>query len=1183
MSSQFIRFRIAGSVKPEPSERSALRAIPEITEPSVSRAPSTAHQQALQSGSQQQREQLRRQASRLEQQRQARQPVDQAMAPMAIQSNHGSPLGVKQERTAAGQTQRHITPENSSSPIHTQAPEDYSSPIHTQAPEDYSSPIQDSSSPIYTQSPAPPSREQILCFKCNRRVDPGPNKALALAMPAPSSSRAVYGTQMEYDSNIAIGDSRNGSDGDDDDEGGQTGSGPAQEKNHDQVMQIIEHLSSLPDPDLPPKDRKKTPPALAVKLLPHQQVGLTWLMQQEESNHRGSILADGMGLGKTIQALALILARPSKDYAYKTTLIVAPVALLEQWEREITDKVNPHNRLKTIILYGQKKKRMSVANLLSYDVVLTTYGTIRAEFSPWKNTKAKNLILATRFHRIILDEAHNIKNDKSKTAQACWAIRATYRLCMTGTPMMNNVRELFSLIRFLRISPYDVWSEFHDAFDKPLKKAAWEHGHALRSLQAFLAGVLLQRTPTSQLDGKQVLNLPPLESSVAETKFNDDQRDFYNHLEHKMRLRFNKYMKAGTVMKNYTFILVLILRLRQCCCHPYLVMNHGIPDGAELKPKEMISLAWKLDNHIIDKLKEQQEFCCPLCNDIVENPVILYPCGHHLCGDCFTGLMLVRDVDTNDEDGGERTFQPCASQPCRAKLDPRKVLCYSFFKEAHMPDVSDAEVDEEDLEDLDDDISDDFSDADEYGNLKGFIVSDEEESVGMSDDEDDNKDTKLQTRDRKNASNARHYDDDSDEAPTEQENPADKGERPTNSNPQKHPRTDDNDTDESDSDGSLAPLSELWQRAEEQKKTPKQSPFTPRSGGLPFKRTVKRDVSSSPLKPVKEELDLFRQSGGYFDRLAQQSASKNPALKKPKPEPHSIKEEGSDEESGNRASKRQRVSRLKHAASAQTSDLEDPDSSEEGGLAGGKRKRSKGKGIARPKSNEQQSRRRKDKKKKKGTKEIRSLAELKVESIRNAAAKAKYLKRLRKDYESSAKIDRTMELLREIQRNDPKEKTLIFSVFTSFLDLLEIPIQDGGFIYQRYDGSMPQAARDAAVQAFMKKPDVTIMLVSLRAGNAGLNLQAATQVIILDPFWNPSVEDQAVGRSHRLGQDKPVTVHRTLVDDTIEDRILALQEKKRALVGEVLNNEVARSMTRLSVADLAGLLGIGRGRQTRRG
>lgn len=203
-----------------------------------------------------------------------------------------------------------------------------------------------------------------------------------------------------------------------------------------------------------------------------------------------------------------------------------------------------------------------------------------------------------------------------------------------------------------------------------------------------------------------------------------------------------------------------------------------------------------------------------------------------------------------------------------------------------------------------------------------------------------------------------------------------------------------------------------------------------------------------------------------------------------------------------------------------------------------------------------------------------TLAQLKKESLRNAAAKKKYLRRLRKGFKSSSKIDKAIELVSRIRANDPTEKILIFSQFTSLLDLMEVPLEQRGLKYQRYDGSMKMDDRAEAVNKFMDEPDQQIMLISLKAGNAGLNLNKASQVIIMDPFWNPFIEEQAVDRAHRMPQRREVHVHRVLVPKTVEDRICELQERKREIIQAALDEGAGKSISRLSVRDLMFLFGL---------
>ena len=137
------------------------------------------------------------------------------------------------------------------------------------------------------------------------------------------------------------------------------------------------------------------------------------------------------------------------------------------------------------------------------------------------------------------------------------------------------------------------------------------------------------------------------------------------------------------------------------------------------------------------------------------------------------------------------------------------------------------------------------------------------------------------------------------------------------------------------------------------------------------------------------------------------------------------------------------------------------------------------------------------------TSKMRVMADQKAKGGRGVEAKRKYRRRLRRNWQSSAKVDEAMSVLRDVLAGDETEKILIFSQFTSLLDLMEVPIEQEGFVYRRYDGSMNANARNESILDFTERRDVRIMLISLKAGNAGLNLNAASQVIMLDPFWKP--------------------------------------------------------------------------------
>ena len=144
-------------------------------------------------------------------------------------------------------------------------------------------------------------------------------------------------------------------------------------KTREEITRLLQNIR--PDEDLPSEWRSGTPKGLAVPLMEHQKLGLAWLKQAEQSSNKGGNLADDMGLGKTVQALALMVERRSEEPTCKTTLIVAPVALMRQWSNEIKDKIKSSHCLSCYIHHGPSKKK-SYKDLMRYDVVLTTYGCL---------------------------------------------------------------------------------------------------------------------------------------------------------------------------------------------------------------------------------------------------------------------------------------------------------------------------------------------------------------------------------------------------------------------------------------------------------------------------------------------------------------------------------------------------------------------------------------------------------------------------------------------------------------------------------------------------------------------------------------------------------------------------------------------------------------------------------------
>ncbi|OKL60854.1 hypothetical protein UA08_03301 [Talaromyces atroroseus] len=745
-----------------------------------------------------------------------------------------------------------------------------------------------------------------------------------------------------------------------------------------ELKELLENIR--PDIELSKNNREGTPKELLFNLYEHQKLGLTWMKSMEEGSNKGGILADDMGLGKTVQALSLIVSRPSTDTAQKTTLIIAPVALMQQWKREIERLLKPEYKLNVFVLHGEKRKT-TFETLKKYDVVLTTFGTMASELKRWQEwdeqrrfasqnganmiEKARSLAVLgpeSTWYRVIIDEAQCIKNRNTKAAIACCMLKSTYRWCMSGTPMMNNVGELHSLLKFLRIRPYNSLELFNANFTKPLKSPHPDaQKKALEQIQVLLKAVLLRRTKFSKLDGKPLIDLPPRVTEKVHAIFSEDEQTLYSSLEGRTQIQFNKYLKAGTIGRNYSNILVLLLRLRQACCHPHLINDLSVDVSAVTESADFVENAKQFSPEVVRRLKENEPLECPVCIDAVENAVIFYPCGHATCAECFARIS---DPSLAVQQGNEGQVEvKCPN--CRGKVDPKKVTDHLSFKKVHFP----------------------------------------EQVSGTNDQQESNP---AATEDSDDDSNS---DDDSDE-------------------------------DDSDLDDFIVP------------------------------DDYESDAKSHKSKRTRKSKGKGK--GKYIE------------IKKPK----------------------------------------------------------------------------------------KTLAVLRKEAQRNAASKRKYFKRLEKNWQTSAKIEKAIEILENTKNSGSGEKTIIFSQFTSLLDLVEVPIHRRGWKYRRYDGSMRLNDRNDSVLEFTDNPECDIMLVSLKAGNSGLNLVAASQVIIFDPFWNPYIEEQAIDRAHRLGQTRRVQIHRILVEKTVEDRILALQEEKREVIEGALDENAAKRISRLGERELKFLFNV---------
>ncbi|CAI0383903.1 unnamed protein product [Linum tenue] len=566
---------------------------------------------------------------------------------------------------------------------------------------------------------------------------------------------------------------------------------------------------------------------------------------------RGGILADAMGLGKTVMTIALLLARPGRGSVVGRprggTLIICPMALLHQWKDELETHAKPGS-MSVFVHYGGE--RMNDPRLISgYDVILTTYGVLTAAYKQIQGVGA-SIFHKVEWFRVVLDEAHIIKSQKSQGAQASFLLSSQYRWCLTGTPLQNNLEDIYSLLCFLHVEPWSNWSWWNKLIHKP-----YENGdpRALKLIKAILRPLMLRRTKeTKDNYGRPILVLPPTEIQVLTCEQSEAERDLYEALFRRSKEQFDSLVAQGQVLHKYASVLELLLRLRQCCNHPFLVMSRADlqkywdlnklakrffeTNDDYVASTETTAATQANGKEAVEGSQKGEHTECPICLESADDPV-LTPCKHRMCREC-----LLTSWTTNTEG-------PCP-------------LCRTLVSEYQ---------------------------------------------------------------------------------------------------------------------------------------------------------------------------------------------------------------------------------------------------------------------------------------------------------LRTCPSGTKFKIDIHKNWKGSSKITKLLDCLERIDAYYSGEKSIIFSQWTSFLDLLEIPLREKGVEFLRFDGTLSQKHRERVLKEFNESSVKRVLLMSLKTGGVGLNLTAASNVFIMDPWWNPAVEEQAIMRIHRIGQKRTVRVRRFIVKGTVEERLLQVQAKKQKMIAGALAEDDVRT------------------------
>ncbi|KAE8448579.1 hypothetical protein EG329_009004 [Mollisiaceae sp. DMI_Dod_QoI] len=449
------------------------------------------------------------------------------------------------------------------------------------------------------------------------------------------------------------------------------------------------------------------PEGLYSTLLPYQRQGVAWMIEKENpvlpspgskdivqlwkrSDQRanvfqniatqfststapilakGGILADDMGLGKTLQVISVIL-----EGGPGTTLIIAPVSVMSNWVQQIERHVKKENQLKVLTYHGSSRKRMTFREFSTYNVVVTSYGTLSTECFPRGRKSPEQIphkegLFSMTWARVVLDEGHSIRNPSTKSAVAATCLPAKARWVLSGTPIVNSIKDLYSMLKFIGITGgLEQLDIFNAVLARPLAHA---DPNADLILQSIMKTMCLRR----KKDMKFVdLKLPELSEYVHRITFRKDEKEKYEALQAEAKGMVDKY-RSGRAEKGtnmYRHVLEILLRMRQVCCHWKLCESRVTDLLALLESDEVVTLTKqnRAALQVLLQLNIDSQEECAICLETLHNPVIT-ACKHVFGQDCI-----------------ERTIDLQHKCPmCRAELADKECLVHPAIEEKASEEV----------------------------------------------------------------------------------------------------------------------------------------------------------------------------------------------------------------------------------------------------------------------------------------------------------------------------------------------------------------------------------------------------------------------------------------------------------------------------------------------------------------
>ncbi|KAL2360263.1 hypothetical protein RJZ56_006875 [Blastomyces dermatitidis] len=407
------------------------------------------------------------------------------------------------------------------------------------------------------------------------------------------------------------------------------------EQQHPIIQTMWDDLKSAP---LITPTPAAQPSGISRNLKSFQLEGLNWMIQQEKSQWKGGLLGDEMGMGKTIQAVSLLMS----DYPVgKPSLVIVPPVALMQWQSEIEQYTD--GKLKVLIHHGSnsKVKNLSAKELMAYDVIMISYAGLesmhRKEVKGWKRNdglvKEDSVIHSIHYHRLILDEAHSIKCSKSlfcievnlqmvpfwySSSESNWRVLLTSAVLGSQAICMLLLQDVSIGFSHVSIFNQEILNPITESRHPADRKAG------LEKLRFITDRIMLRRV---KQDHTASMELPPKRVILHNEFFGEIERDFSSSIMTNTVRQFDTYVSRGVMLNNYANIFGLIMQMRQVANHPDLILKKHAEGG-------------------------QNVLVCGICDEPAEEP-IRSRCRHEFCRQC------AKDYIRSFEDGREPDCPRC--------------------------------------------------------------------------------------------------------------------------------------------------------------------------------------------------------------------------------------------------------------------------------------------------------------------------------------------------------------------------------------------------------------------------------------------------------------------------------------------------------------------------------------------